>query len=68
MKAGIYFPLFIVLSAGRGHAIYYLSADLQTTKLFKPRKPLSTKARRAGWRGFEYDLRVVGAGRIVKLK
>jgi hypothetical protein len=33
-----------------------LSADLQTKDMFKPRKPLSPSARRAGWQGFIYKL------------
>jgi hypothetical protein len=56
MAAAIYFPLFLVLVAGSKRAIYYLAADLQKPGMFKPRKPLSQQARRAGWRGFVYDL------------
>ena len=37
-------------------AIYYLSADLQEPKIFKPRKKLSENAERAGWQGHYYDL------------
>jgi hypothetical protein len=37
-------------------AIYYLAPDLQIPEMFKPRKPLSEKARRAGWSGLLYDL------------
>jgi hypothetical protein len=37
-------------------AIYYLAPDLQVPEMFKPRKPLSERARRAGWTGFLYDL------------
>ncbi|WP_081440966.1 DpnI domain-containing protein [Ancylobacter novellus] len=61
MDAGIYFPLFLVLASKNlmQHAIYYLSADLQAPELFKPRKPLSATARRAGWTGFIYDLSAV---------
>ena len=57
MAAAIYFPLFLVLVSGNKHAIYYLPADLQKPEMFKPRKPLSQEARRAGWRGFVYDLK-----------
>ena len=59
MAAGIYFPLFLVLfeRAGSRKAIYYLSADLQSSEMFVARKPLSPRARRAGWVGFNYDLR-----------
>src|SRR5436305_2873551 len=39
MSAGIYFPLFIVLVAKRQYAIYYLSADVQTPTMFRPRIP-----------------------------
>jgi type II restriction enzyme len=36
MKAGVYFPLFLVLVNGaRRNAIYYLSADAQEPKMFK---------------------------------
>lgn len=57
MDFGIYFPLFWVLRAGiRKCAIYYLPADLQERFMFKPRKKLSSKARRAGWQGFTYEL------------
>jgi hypothetical protein len=61
MDAGIYFPLFLVLAtaAEASYAIYYLSADLQRPEMFKPRKPLSATARRAGWTGFMYDLDAV---------
>ena len=51
----------------RSYAIYYLSADLQTPAMFKPRKPLSATARRAGWTGFMYDLEPVQAS-FVRLK
>nr|WP_024816305.1 DpnI domain-containing protein [Methylopila sp. 73B] len=63
MEAAIYFPLFLVLATVEPvtHAIYYLSADLQAPAMFKPRNPLSTTARRAGWTGFHYDLRAVRA-------
>ena len=61
MKAGIYFPLFLVLATKdrREYAIYYLSADLQKPDIFKPRKPLSPRAKRAGWQGFYYLLEPV---------
>jgi hypothetical protein len=61
MASAIYFPLFLVLVA-RGSkrcAIYYLSADLQSPKLFRKRTPLSAKARRAGWQGFVYETKNV---------
>jgi type II restriction enzyme len=57
MEASIFFPLFLVLVGDRKtYSIFYLSADLQTTAMFKPRTPLSEIARRAGWQGFTYDL------------
>jgi type II restriction enzyme len=59
MAAAIYFPLFLVLVSGRRHSIFYLSADLQIPKMFKPRSPLSRQARRAGWQGFVYGLDLV---------
>ena len=57
MAAAIYFPLFLILVSGNKHAIYYLAADLQKPETFKPRKPLPQEARRAGWRGFVYNLK-----------
>jgi hypothetical protein len=56
MDAAVYFPLFLVLVSEnpRRFAIHYLSADLQKPEMFKPRSPLSKKARRAGWQGFMY--------------
>ncbi|MXO95363.1 hypothetical protein GRI34_02875 [Erythrobacter aquimaris] len=61
MDAAIYFPLFLVLSEKEGSAaaIYYLPSDLQSPELFKPRKPLSENARRAGWQGFIYDISAI---------
>jgi hypothetical protein len=68
MSAGIYFPLFVVLKPelSKVCAVYYPPADLQTREIFVPRKPLSEKARRAGWQGFIYDLRSV-KDRFVRL-
>jgi hypothetical protein len=67
MNAAIYFPLFLVLVAGRKYSIFYLSADLQERKLFQPRAPLSETARRVGWQGFIYDLRLIH-DRFVRLR
>jgi type II restriction enzyme len=68
MQAGIFFPLFLVLIAPKGRqAIYYLAADLQPLSMFRPRKPLSARARRANWQGFVYDLTQVPAGALVCL-
>ena len=60
MDAAIYFPLFLVLTEKRLNCtIHYLPADLQSPDLFKPRQPLSSQAKRAGWQGFNYDLEAV---------
>jgi hypothetical protein len=69
MQAGIYFPLFLVLSTRQktAYAIYYLSADLQRPEMFKVRKPLSAAARRAGWTGFTYNLDPVRSA-LVRLR
>ena len=58
MDAGIYFPLFLVLVTPERDffSIHYLPADLQDEAMFLPREPLSVNAKRAGWRGFTYDL------------
>ena len=67
MEAGIYFPLFLVqFSTPRHKAVFYLPADLQRPAMFKPRKPLSSRAKRAGWQGFVYDLsEVTGIVRLL---
>jgi len=62
MRAGIYFPLFLVARGPRRVAIYTLPREFQLPTLFKKRKPLSARARRAGWRGFVYDLGSLGHG------
>lgn len=67
MDAGIYFPLFLVLVSDSKSSIYYLSADLQDPKMFIPRKPLSPSAKRAGWRGFVYDMSQVPVGAVVRI-
>jgi len=68
MDAGIYFPLFVVLVASnRRHAIFYLSADLQPAEMFRPRKRLSDRAKRAGWQGVTIDLSVIPHGAAVRL-
>ncbi len=68
MDAGIYFPLFIVLVASsRSYSIFYLSADLQPAKMFRPRKKLSADAKRAGWQGVEIDLSQIPPGAAVRL-
>lgn len=67
MDSAIYFPLYLVLKAPSGSAIYYLSTDFQTPQLFVPRTPLSASAKRAGWQGFIYDLTTVPNGALIKL-
>lgn len=67
MKAGIYFPLFIVLRSGSKSAVYYLPTEFQTPKMFKKRVPLSRSARRAGWQGFIYNLDILDQRAIVRL-
>ena len=68
MKAGIYFPLYLVLVSKEKYtnSIFYLSADLQTKEIFEPRKPLSASARRAGWQGFMYNISEI-KNRFIKL-
>jgi hypothetical protein len=58
MDAGIYFPLFIVVTNTdrSAHAIYYLPADLQHPEMFQQREPLRETARRAGWVGYRLRL------------
>lgn len=68
MDAAIYFPLYIValIADANRYAIFYLSADLQEPEIFEPRDPLSSNARRAGWRGFNYRLTHI-RDRLVRL-
>ena len=68
MKAGIYFPLYIVLKGDKENAIYYLPVDYQDENIFVKRKPLSQNARRAGWQGFNYDLSKLSGGLVRRLK
>jgi len=67
MKAGIYFPLFIVLRSGTRSAVYYLPTDFQSPKIFEKRAPLSLSAKRAGWQGFTYNLDVLDRRAVVRL-
>ena len=67
MNAGIFFPLYLVLVNKKEYSIFYLSADLQSKEIFIPRKPLSEKARRAGWQGFIYDISKI-KNHFVRLK
>lgn len=68
MDAAIYFPLYVVLATAdlKRYAIYYLSGDLQPPDLFQERNPLSATARRAGWKGFNYNIQAV-KDRFVRL-
>ncbi|MHC5307620.1 DpnI domain-containing protein [Bartonella sp. LJL80] len=68
MAAAIYFPLFLVLmNETKQYSIFYLSADVQTKEMFKPRTPLSENAKRAGWQGFVYDTRCI-ADHFIRLR
>ncbi|WP_151610870.1 DpnI domain-containing protein [Sinorhizobium alkalisoli] len=68
MQAAIYFPLYVVVVGPTAdYSIFYLAADLQEPEMFKPRKPLSETARRAGWQGFIYDMESV-EDRAVRLR
>lgn len=67
MKAGIYFPLFLVLRSGNKSAVYYVPTEFQKPTLFKKRAPLSSSARRAGWQGFTYDLASIGKEAVVRI-
>jgi len=67
MDAGIYFPLYMVLKAGRKSAVYYLPVDYQDEEMFVKRKPLSKDAKRAGWQGFNYNLSILEKGIIRRL-
>jgi hypothetical protein len=55
MEAGVYLPLFLVQIEGKKKKIAYLSADVQESSMFIARSPLSSTARRAGWKGFLYN-------------
>lgn len=68
MKAHIYLPLYIVTMLNDiPQRILYLPPDFQTQEMFRPRTPLSQRARRAGWQGFYYDLRVLPEGHLAVL-
>lgn len=57
MSSAIFFSLYLVLATEnrKTYSIFYLSRDLQEEQMFVARKPLSDKARRAGWQGFKMD-------------
>ncbi len=67
MKAGIYFPLFLVLRNKTKKAVFYLATEFQKPSMYKKRKPLSQNARRAGWQGFIYDMASLEKGALVKI-
>jgi len=67
MDAGIYFPLYLVLTDSKKFSIFYLSADIQTPQLFEMRQPLSIKAKRAGWQGFMYNFLALPSNAFVRL-
>lgn len=67
IDAGIYFPLFLVVRAGRKTGVYYLPVDYQHRSMFVPRSPLPSRARRASWRGFYYDLSRLPEGALAKV-
>lgn len=68
MDAAIYFPLYLVLVTAdlKRYSIHYLSADLQPPELFIERNPLGPNAKRAGWKGFNYNVQAV-RDRFVRL-
>jgi hypothetical protein len=58
--AGIYHGLFVAGFTDRGRLarIDYVPAHILQASpgVFEPRQPLSASAKRAGWRGFVYNL------------
>lgn len=57
LEEGIFNTLFVVLvNEVQEFAVYCLPAEDQTAEMYRPRKPLSQNARRAGWQGFVYDM------------
>lgn len=69
MRAGIYFPIFLVLrTPERRSAIYYIPVEFQDHTMFKAKRKLSPSAKRAGWQGFVIDIRAARrAGMIARL-
>jgi type II restriction enzyme len=58
--AGIFHPLYVATFTGLVlRRIDYVPAHMLSAypSVFKPRKKLSTSAKRSGWQGFSYDLR-----------
>ena len=59
LEQGVFNTLFVVVvNAAEEFTIFCLPPIAQTVEVYKPRKPLSQNARRAGWQGFVYDLRL----------
>jgi type II restriction enzyme len=60
IRAGIFQPLFIAVFDTRDRltSIHYVPAHIlqSAPAVFEPREPLSANAKRAGWRGFNYNL------------
>jgi hypothetical protein len=58
--AGIFHDLYLVGFAASGHLreIRHVPGHIlrATPSVFEPRRPLSEKARRAGWQGFYYNI------------
>jgi hypothetical protein len=68
IRAGNYPPLFLVQVNDNmtEFRIYFLDSTRQDPGIYKLREPLGPNARRAGWRGFFYDLSAVKE-RLVRL-
>jgi hypothetical protein len=67
MKAGIYFPHFVVLKSTRKLAVCYIPTEFQLPKMFRKRAPLSKSARRAGWQGFTYNLSALKPTAVIRI-
>jgi hypothetical protein len=67
MKAGIYFPVYIVLRSRSKSAVYYLPTEFQHPRMFKIRAPLSKLARRSGWQGFKYNLAKLDPRAVIRI-
>lgn len=52
MDEGIVFPLYLVFYSGRQYRVFFLARKFIKSSMYKPRKPLSENARRAGWQGY----------------
>jgi hypothetical protein len=61
--AGIFHGLFIAGYSPAGHLVRidYIPAHILQTcpEVFQPRNPLRSTAKRAGWRGFNYNLEAI---------